>query len=168
MKSKRILVAAFSVMIALAFGSCNEKENTAIPANGNNGNGGNSAAVCEHSFIELTNTKETPISLGGLALYYMTGNKSEYISFKLPEIKLESGNSCLIRCASSSSKTSEYKTSNEIIRIEDFDAEWDVAINNKDIKLLIAPAGLKLNAAEPPETLWPGSSGPASESSVIS
>ncbi len=116
------------------------------------GNGGSNNAACEHSFVELSNAGESPVKLGGLSLYYMTGNKSEYVSFDLPDFTLESGKSFLIRGASSSKKTSTYDTKNEIIRVEDFDAEWDAAINNKDIKLLIAPSGSKPNAKEAPET----------------
>ena len=117
------------------------------------GNGGGNNSACEHSFIELMNTAESPVGLGGLAVYYRTGEKSEYISFELPDTELAEGHSYLIRGASASKKTSKYDTANEVIRIEEFDAEWDVALNNKDIKLVLAPAGLKLSTATLPEKL---------------
>ena len=117
------------------------------------GNGGSSSAVCEHSFTELTNTGSSPLCLSGLALYYMTGKAAEYSSFALPDVTLEAGASYLIRGISSTKKTAEYDTSDEIIRIEDYDAEWEIAIDNKDIKLLLSYAGRKLGNTVPPEEI---------------
>ena len=74
------------------------------------GNGGGNNSACEHSFIELMNTAESPVGLGGLAVYYRTGEKSEYISFELPDTELAEGHSYLIRGASASKKTSKYDT----------------------------------------------------------
>ena len=117
------------------------------------GNGGNSTSACEHSFIELYNTGAEPVSLKGLSLYYRTGKKNEYTSFELPDVTLDGGKSYLIRGASSSKRTSKYDTSYEVIRVESCDTEWDVALNNKDIKLVLAPSGKKLSISEPPEKL---------------
>ena len=117
------------------------------------GNGGNSDGACEHSFIELTNTGDVSLGLKGLALYYRSGKKSGYSAFSLPDATLEAGKSYLIRGASASKRTSAYDTSCEVIRIEEYDAEWDIAINNKDIKLVLAAAGRKLSKTEAPETL---------------
>lgn len=108
------------------------------------GNGGNNTSVCEHSFIELINCTGTPVSLKGLALYYMTGKKSAYTRFDLPDVTIDGGKSYLIRGASASEKTSKYDASYEVIRIEEYDAEWNIAIDNKDIKLVLAPSGKKL------------------------
>ena len=117
------------------------------------GNGGSNTSACEHSFIELTNTGDTPLDLKGIALYYRSGKKAEYSSCSLPDIKLKSGKSFLIRGASSSKRTAKYDTSYEVIRIDDYDAEWDIALNNKDIKLVLAAAGRKLDKTTPPEEL---------------
>lgn len=117
------------------------------------GNGGSSTAACEHSFIELCNTGSSPLGLGRLALYYRTGKKSEYSRFRLPDVSLDGGKSYLIRCASVSDRTSKYDTSYEVIKITDHDAEWDVMLNNKDIKLILAPAGRKPDKSAAPETI---------------
>ena len=117
------------------------------------GNGGSSNAVCEHSFIELKNTGSSPLCLSGLALYYMTGKAAEYTAFELPGVTLEAGASYLIRGVSSTKKTAKYDSSDEIIRIEYCDTEWDTAIDNKDVKLLLSYAGRKLGGTTPPEEL---------------
>ena len=116
------------------------------------GNGG-STAVCDHSFIELTNTGSPSLELGKIALYYRTGKNTEYSSFSLPSVTLDPGKSYLIRCASSSKSTEKNSTKNDILRIEDYDAEWDVALDNNDIKLVLAPSGMKFSITEAPENL---------------
>ena len=105
------------------------------------GNGGSGTAACEHSFIELMNTGSAPLDLGFLALYYRTGDKAEYVSFPLPAVTLDAGKSFLIRGASASGKASAYDRAGEVIRVEDYDAEWEIALDNRDIKLLLAPVG---------------------------
>ena len=117
------------------------------------GNGGNSTSVCEHSFIELANTGSSPVGLGGLALYYKTGKTAEYSTFSLPDTTLGPGQSYLIRGASASKRTSKYDTSYEIIRVEDYDTEWDIALNSNEIKLVLSTAGRELDKTKPPEQL---------------
>ncbi len=117
------------------------------------GNGGNSSAACEHSFVELTNTGSSPLDLGVLALYYRTGTKSAYTSFSLPDVTLEGGGSFLVRGVSASERSTEYDRSKEVIRIEDCDAEWEIALNSKDIKLALAARGKTVGASVPPEEI---------------
>ena len=117
------------------------------------GNDGADAPACDNSFIELTNTGASALGLGSLALYYRSGKKDEYISFRLPDTELEPGKSYLIRGLTSSKKNSKYDSSNEVFRIEECDAEWAVTLDNKDIKLVLAPAGRKLSKTAPPEEL---------------
>lgn len=117
------------------------------------GNGGNSTSACEHSFIELTNTCASSVDLSGLSLYYKTGKNAEYSEFSLPSATLDGGQSFLIRGASASQRTSKYDASYEVIRIEDYDAEWDTALNNSEIKLVLSSSGRKLNKTTPPEKL---------------
>ena len=115
------------------------------------GNGGSRTAACEHSFIELTNTGSSPLELRGLALYYKAGKKSDYAAFPLPDLTLESGESCLIRGWTSQQSSAEYDRSGEVIRIEDYDAEWKISLNSRDIRLLLAPAGRTFDKSVPPE-----------------
>ncbi len=117
------------------------------------GNGGSATAACEHSFVELTNTGSDPLDLGYLALYYRTGEKAAYTSFRLPDMTLAAGESCLIRGASAAGKAGEYDRSCEVLRLEDCDAEWDIALDNRDIKLVLAPAGKAFDRETPPEAL---------------
>lgn len=117
------------------------------------GNGGESDAPCEHSFIEIKNTGETELDLNGVALYCRSGKKAEYVSYDLPAFTLGAGKSYLIRGISSSEKTAKYDRKNEIIRVSDFDAEWRFAIDGKEIRLAIAPSGGKYDKETPPEEL---------------
>lgn len=117
------------------------------------GNGGSTTSACEHSFIELTNTGSKSISLSGLALYYKTGNTTDYVSFNLPSVTLGAGKSYLIRGASASKSSVKYNTSYEIIRIEKYDAEWNITIDNKEIRLVLAPAGKSFDKNTQPAEL---------------
>ncbi|MBR5679470.1 MAG: CotH kinase family protein [Clostridia bacterium] len=114
------------------------------------GNGGNRSAACAYGFIELTNAGEAPLALGDLSLYYRTADAAEYISFRLPAVTLNGGGSYLIRCGTDAAS---YNRSAEVLRIEDYDAGWEIALNGRDIRLVLAAAGRTLDAAVPLEEL---------------
>ncbi|MBR4206309.1 MAG: CotH kinase family protein [Clostridia bacterium] len=117
------------------------------------GNGGKAAAACEHSFIELTNTGAAPLEIGDLALFYKTAGNAAYASFRLPNVTLDGGKSFLIRGASAAKQPGEYQSAGEVIRVLDFDAEWNIALSGKDMALFLAPAAGVYDAAVPPEEL---------------
>ena len=117
------------------------------------GNGGSTTGACEHSFIELTNTGSESLDLKGLALYYKTGDTTEYSTFNLPSVTLGAGKSFLIRGASCSKSSVKYDTSGEILRIDNYDAEWNITIDNKEIKLVLAPSGKSFNKSTQPAEL---------------
>ncbi len=116
------------------------------------GNGGNTTGVCEHSFIELTNTGSKSVSLGGLALYYKTAASGSYTEFNLPSVTLGAGKTYLIRGASATKGTAKYDTSAEVIRVEKYDTQWDITLSNKEIRLILAPSGQSFSkTAQPAE-----------------
>ena len=114
------------------------------------GNGGNRSAACAYGFIELTNAGEDPLPLGDLSLYYRTADAADYMSFRLPAVTLNGGASFLIRCGSDAAS---YNRSAEVLRIEDYDAEWAIALTGRDIRLVLAASGRTLAASVPPEEL---------------
>lgn len=111
------------------------------------GNGGSGNSACDHCFVELTNTGDTGLDLLGLSLYYRSGALSDYVSFRLPDVRLGAGASFLIRGA----RSSESPSSRTVIRIDECDAEWDVTLSSSDIKLVLAPTGAGPDGAVPPE-----------------
>ncbi|MBR5060157.1 MAG: CotH kinase family protein [Clostridia bacterium] len=98
------------------------------------GNGGGKDGVCKHSFIELFNTTSKDINLDGLSIYYKTSGDKSYARFSLGRSTIKAHGYYLIRCNSS-------QTSNEMLKIEKYDASWDVTINNKEIVLIAALYG---------------------------
>ena len=116
------------------------------------GNGESSSAACLCSFIELTNTGDSPLELGVLALYYRTTGMQDYLSFPLPDTVLGAGERFLIRGASAAKKGAE-NAENEVIRIEESDAEWRISLDNREIRLALAPAGRTFDGTVPPEEL---------------
>ena len=54
---------------------------------------------------------------------------------------------------SASERSSGYDRSGEVIRIEDCDAEWEIALDNREFKLALAPRGRTFDSALPPEEL---------------
>ena len=117
------------------------------------GNGGNTTSACEHSFIELKNTGTTSLKLGGLALYYKSGETTDYTSFALPDVTLNAGKTYLIRCASASKSSVKYDTTYEVIRINNYDTEWNVSLNNKEIRLVLSFTGKKFSKTTQPAEL---------------
>ena len=117
------------------------------------GNGGNVTSACEHSFIELKNTGTTSLRLGGLALYYKSGAGADYTSFALPDVTLNAGKTYLIRCASASKSSVKYDTTYEVIRVTNYDTEWNIVLSNKDIRLVLSSTGKSFNKATQPAEL---------------
>ncbi len=109
------------------------------------GHGGSTTGVCEYCFIELTNTGSRALRLGGLSLYYKSGINADFVSFALPDVSLGAGRSYLIRGASSAKSSSKYDTSAEVMRLEGYDAEWNITISNNEIRLVLAPSGMNFS-----------------------
>ena len=111
-----------------------------IPGQGQNnviitkvfGTGGKTDAAMGASFVELYNTADTQAVLTGTALYY--GEGSSFVMLDLKNVTIEPKSYYLIKCAS----VNGYDTSFEVLRIDQFDLEWGVTIDNKEFELALA------------------------------
>ena len=96
------------------------------------GNGGKSDGAMSTSFIELYNTSSSVATLGGLALYY--GEGASFAMLDLSAYKIEGKSYLLIKCKT----VNNYDTSFEVLRIDNFDIEWGITIDNKEFELVLA------------------------------
>ncbi len=102
-------------------------------------------AVIDHGFIQLYNNTTKAISLKGASLYYKTEGANPYEQFVFPDdASVPAGGEYLIRTAA----PSDVVESNLIMRISKFDIEWDTHIDNKEIRLLLAPSGWSVGRDE--------------------
>ncbi len=110
------------------------------------GTGKNGAeAVIDHGFIQLYNNTDKAISLGGASLYYKTDGANPYEQFVFAEdASVPAGGYYLVRTAAPTGVAE----SNLIMKITAFDAEWDTHIDNKEVRLLLAPSGWSVGRDE--------------------
>lgn len=94
------------------------------------GTGGKVDAAMRDSFIELYNPTLKTASLSGTSLYY--GEGESYIRLDLSGIKIAPETHYLIKCAS----VDGYDTNFEVLRIDNFDREWGITIDNKAFELI--------------------------------
>jgi hypothetical protein len=111
------------------------------------GNSAKKDAVTEAGFIELYNSSNADISLGGLALYYKTLGSASYYQFAFDSgATVKAGGYFLVKCAGSD----KYDRSYEVISLDAFDAFWNVKLDNKEISLLLTLAGMEPDPAVNP------------------
>ena len=97
------------------------------------GNDGSADAPIKASFIELYNTTDKYVSLGNHSLYY--GEGQSFSRLKFGEYTVIAPNSyLLIKC----NEVKNY-TGTELLRVDNFDIEWNVKIDNKEFELVLAP-----------------------------
>ncbi len=102
-------------------------------------------AVVDHGFIQLYNKTDKAISLAGAALYYKSEGANPYETLLFADdASVPAGGYYLIR-ANAPTDTVE---SNLIMKIGKFDAEWDIHIDNKEVRLVLAPAGWSIGRDE--------------------
>ena len=102
------------------------------------GNDGSADAPIKASFIELYNTTNKYVSLGNHTLYY--GEGQSFSGLKFGEYTVIAPNSyLLIKC----NEVKNY-TGTELLRVENFDIEWNVKIDNKEFELVLAPNDAKV------------------------
>lgn len=96
-----------------------------------------------HSFIELYNTTENTIVLDGLSVQYAEKDVPWEVFDLTGEIKPQ--HSYLIRCARHNADDSPLVT----ILIDEFDAEWEIPMYNKGIKVLLREGNTPCDVANP-------------------
>ena len=98
-------------------------------------------ALISNGYIQLYNKSSQDISLAGSALYYNTDKGDPFEEFVFPaDAVIPAGGYYLVRTLSPSGFVPE----NAVMRIEHCDAEWDIYLDNKEVRLLLAPLGLSI------------------------
>lgn len=102
-------------------------------------------ALIPHGYVQLYNATDKAISLSGASLYYKTDDANPYAQFVFPaEASIPAKGYYLVRAGAPSG----FVESNAIFTVENFDAEWDVCIDNKEVRLLLAPSGWLIGKEE--------------------
>ncbi len=102
-------------------------------------------AVISHGFVQLSNITDKDIALTGAALYYKTDNANPYEQFLFPEgAIIPAGGSYLVRAGG----PADFVPANALLTVDAFDAEWDIYIDNKEVRLVLAPAGWRIGKEE--------------------
>ena len=98
-------------------------------------------ALISNGYIQLYNKSDKDIALTGAALYYKTNNNAAFRQFLFPEgAVIPAGGYYLVRTLS----PENFNPANAVMKVEHFDAEWDIYLDNKEVRLLLAPAGLEI------------------------
>ncbi len=109
------------------------------------GPGNNPDAPIGAGFVQLYNAADHDISLSGATLYYKSDGVAPYRSFDLPaEATIPSGGYYLVR----TSPVADYDASMAVMGMEFYDATWDISLDNKEIRLLLAPSGWYLKPTD--------------------
>ncbi len=95
-------------------------------------------ALISHGYVQLYNSSKKDISLKGAALYYKTEGANPFDQFLFPDdAVIPAEGYYLVRA----NAPADFVESNAVLNIEQYDAEWDIYIDNKEVRLLLAPAG---------------------------
>ena len=102
-------------------------------------------ALISHGYVQLYNASDRDISLKGASLYYKSDGANPYEQFLFPEdAVIPAGGYYLVRANAPAGFVEE----NAVLSVEHCDAEWDVYLDNKEIRLLLAPAGWSVGKDE--------------------
>ena len=96
------------------------------------GNDGSVDAPVKSSFIELYNTTDKNLSLGEFSIYYGEGKSFSRLKFDEYTI-IAPGSYFLIKC----NEVEKY-TGVELLRVDNYDLEWGVKIDNKEFEIVLA------------------------------
>ncbi len=98
-------------------------------------------AVVSHGFVQISNSTDKAISLSGAALYYKTSDANQYTALAFPaDASVPAGGSYLVRA----NAPRDIVESNLILRVESADLEWDIHLDNKEVRLLLAPVDWRI------------------------
>ena len=102
-------------------------------------------ALISNGYVQLYNTTDRNISLKGASLYYKTDDANPYEQFLFPEdAVIPAGGYYLVRTNAPTGFVAE----NAVMKVENCDAEWDIYLDNKEIRLLFAPSGWSIGRDE--------------------
>ena len=97
--------------------------------------GGNPDAPMNCGYIEIYNLLDRDILLDGVSLYY--GEGKSFSRFDFIGVTIGGGEYLLIKCASCDGYDSNY----EIMRVEQYDLEWNINPDNKEFELVLGRTG---------------------------
>ena len=113
----------------------------AVHGTGKNG----TEAVISNGYVQLYNNTDHEISLYGASLYYKSDGANPYEQFLFSEdAVIPAGGYYLVRA----NAAQNFLPENAIMKVEKCDAEWDIYIDNKEVRLLLAPSGWSVGRDE--------------------
>ena len=102
-------------------------------------------ALISNGYVQLYNNTDKNISLKGASLYYKSDGNNPFDQFVFPDdAVIPAGGYYLVRAKACEG----FDPANAVMKVEYFDAEWDVHIDNKEIRLLLAPTGWSIGRDE--------------------
>ncbi len=102
-------------------------------------------ALISNGYVQLYNNTDKDISLAGASLYYKSDGANPFDQFVFPaEAVIPAGGYYLVRANS----PADFDPAKAVMKVEYCDAEWDVYIDNKEIRLLLAPTGWSIGRDE--------------------
>ena len=102
-------------------------------------------ALMSNGYVQLYNNSDKDISLAGASLYYKSDGANPFDQFVFPaEAVIPAGGYYLVRANS----PTDFDPAKAVMKVEYCDAEWDVYLDNKEIRLLLAPSGWSIGRDE--------------------
>lgn len=102
-------------------------------------------ALISNGYVQLYNASDKDIALSGASLYYKSDGNNPFDQFVFPAgAIIPAGGYYLVRA----NAPADFVESNAVMKVEHFDAEWDVYLDNKEIRLLLAPSGWSVGRDE--------------------
>ena len=102
-------------------------------------------ALISNGYVQLYNKSDKDIALTGASLYYKSDGNNPFDQFVFPEgAIIPAGGYYLVRTNS----PADFNPDNAVMKIEHCDAEWDIYLDNKEIRLLLAPSGWSIGRDE--------------------
>ena len=102
-------------------------------------------ALISNGYVQFYNNSSKDISLKGASLYYKSDGANPFDQFVFPEdAVIPAGGYYLVRA----NAPTDFNPDNAVLKVEHCDAEWDVYLDNKEIRLLLAPSGWSIGRDE--------------------
>ncbi len=102
-------------------------------------------ALISNGYVQLYNASDKNIALTGASLYYKSDGANPFDQFVFPAgATIPAGGYYLVR----TNAPQDFNPDNAVMKIEHCDAEWDVYLDNKEIRLLLAPSGWSIGRDE--------------------
>ena len=102
-------------------------------------------ALISNGYVQLYNKSDKDIALTGASLYYKSDGNNPFDQFVFPEgAIIPAGGYYLVR----TNTPNDFNPDNAVMKIEHCDAEWDIYLDNKEIRLLLAPSGWSISRDE--------------------